>query len=265
MSTQVSLAVDGHAARIRFQADNGIQLLGPETRQRLATVLDELEQHADVSAVVFEATGRVFIAGADINELRSLDEASAYQNSRQGQSLMNRVAALSSTTIAAIHGACAGGGCELALACDMRVATQNARIGLPETGIGIIPGWGGTVRAPRLIGSAAARRLILTGELVDARTALQIGLIDAVADDEAALRRIVDQRVADILSRGPAARARAKALITEFEGPPADGQFEQEARAFAACYRTQEPYCGMDAFLQKQTPVWPSVPIEPTG
>lgn len=256
MTTDISLSVDGPVARVVFQADNGIQLLGPETRQRLAGVLDELEATSCVSVVVFEATGRVFIAGADINELRSLNEETAYTNSRDGQTLMNRVAALPATTIAAIHGACAGGGCELALACDMRVATANARIGLPETAIGIIPGWGGTVRAPRILGSAAARRLILTGELVDAATALQLGLVDAVAADEPALRTLVDERIATILARGPGARALAKQLITEFEGPPPEAAFEKEAQAFANCYRTSEPNCGMTAFLEKTTPDW---------
>lgn len=256
MPTNVELTSDGSVARVLFQADNGIQLLGPDTRQRLAAVLDELEAATAVSVVVFEAAGRVFIAGADINELRSLNEETAYANSREGQSLMNRVAALPATTIAAIHGACAGGGCELALACDMRMATSNARIGLPETGIGIVPGWGGTVRAPRILGSAAARRLILTGELVPADTALQLGLVDTVAEDESALRSLVDDRVAAILSRGPNARALAKALITEFEGPPSNAQFEAEARAFADCYRTSEPNTGMTAFLEKSVPQW---------
>ncbi len=256
MTTNVTLTVDGPVARVLFSAENGIQLLGPETRQRLAGVLGELEATSGLGVVVFEATGRVFIAGADINELRSLNEETAYANSREGQSLMNRVAALPATTVVAIHGACAGGGCELALACDMRLATANARIGLPETGIGIIPGWGGTVRAPRILGSATARRLILTGELVDAATALQLGLVDAVAEDEPALRTLVDNRVATILNRGPSARALAKFLIADFEGPPPEEQFEAESRAFAACYRTPEPNIGMTAFLEKVTPGW---------
>ncbi len=256
MTTSVSLTTDCRVARVLFHAENGIQLLGPKTRQRLAGVLDELEAASGISVVVFEASGRVFIAGADINELRSLNEDTAYANSREGQSLMNRVAALPATTIVAIHGACAGGGCELALACDMRLATANARIGLPETSIGIIPGWGGTVRAPRILGSATARRLILTGELVDAATALQLGLIDAVAADEPALRSLVDDRVATLLNRGPNARAVAKSLVTDFEGPPPDDQFETEARAFADCYRTSEPHVGMTAFLEKSTPDW---------
>ena len=256
MTTNVTLTLDAPVARVQFSAENGIQLLGPDTRQRLAGVLDELESASGISVVVFEATGRVFIAGADINELCSLNEETAYANSREGQSLMNRVAGLPATTIVAIHGACAGGGCELALACDMRLATANARIGLPETGIGIIPGWGGTVRAPRVLGSASARRLILTGELVDAATALQLGLVDAVAEDEAELRILVDERIAIVLRRGPNARALAKSLIAAFEGPPSEEQFEAEARAFAACYRTSEPHIGMAAFLGKSDADW---------
>lgn len=256
MTTQVEFSTDGPVGRVRFSGPGGIQLLGPETRTRFGEVLTELEQRGDLSVVVFEAVGRVFIAGADINELRSLTPENAADNSRSGQALMNRVAALPATTIAAIHGACAGGGCELALACDLRLAASSVKIGLPETSIGIIPGWGGTVRATRLLGCAVAKRLILTGELLSAEAALRCGLVDDVVSDDQ-FRDAVEQRVAALLSRGPQARKQAKRLITDFGGGTLAELFEAEALGFAECYRTGEPVTGMTAFLEKRPAVWP--------
>lgn len=258
MNTQVTLTTDGPLARVRLSGEKGVQLLGAGTRQRLHDVLAEIEQLPEINVVVFEAEGRTFIAGADINELKSLNAETGFENSQQGQALMNRVAALSATTIAAINAACAGGGTELALACDMRIAAEDAVIGLPETRIGVLPGWGGTVRATRLLGSSAARRLILTGELVSASTALQLGLVDLVTNADE-FRAAVDERIELVAKSGPQARATAKRLITQFEGPDAAAQFLTESRAFAECYATGEPELGMAAFLAKTDADWPSL------
>lgn len=258
MSTEVTLTTAATIARIQLAGENGIQLLDATTRLRLHGVLSEIEQSRSISIVVFEAVGRTFIAGADINELRSLNATTGFENSQQGQALMSRIAALPATTIASIHAACAGGGTELALACDMRIAADDAVIGLPETRIGIVPGWGGTVRATRLLGSATARRLILTGELVPAARALQLGLIDEMAAKEN-FRTAVDERITLLASRGPHARAMSKKLISQFEGPEADVQFLAESRAFAECYLTGEPELGMAAFLEKIDADWASL------
>lgn len=258
MDTQVTLTTDGTVARVQLSGAKGVQLLGAATRQRLHDVLTEIEHQSAISVVVFEAEGRTFIAGADIKELRSLNAETGFENSQQGQALMSRIAALSATTLVAIHAACAGGGTELALACDMRIAAEGAVIGLPETRIGVLPGWGGTVRATRLLGSAAARRLILTGELVSAATALQLGLVDQVMSDDE-FRAAIDERVEIVSSRGPHARAAAKKLIGQFEGPDAEAQFLAESRAFAECYPTGEPELGMAAFLGKVDADWCSL------
>lgn len=255
MSTQVTLTTNGSLARICFAADNRIQLLTRDVRSQLCGILDELEQRSDVSVVVFEAEGRVFIAGADINELLSLTVENAADNSREGQAMMSRIEKLKATTLIAMHGACAGGGCELALACDMRMAAESAVIGLPETRIGIVPGWGGTVRATRVLGSATARRMILSGELLPAAMALQLGLVDEMTTD-AEFREAVEARIETLLARGPFARAQAKKLIRQFEGPDSAAQFEAEALAFAECYRTHEPQIGMQAFLEKRDAEW---------
>ena len=258
MTTEVTLTTNGPIARVKLSGEKGIQLLGAETRGRLHEVLAEIEQLSAINVVVFEAEGRTFIAGADINELRSLNAETGFANSQQGQALMTRIAALSATTIAAIHSACAGGGTELALACDMRMAAEDSAIGLPETRIGVLPGWGGTVRATRLLGSAAARRLILTGELVSAATALQLGLVDQVVSEDE-FRSAVEERINLVASRGPHARATAKKLIAQLEGPDDEDPFLAESKAFTACYPTGEPELGMAAFLSKTDANWASL------
>ncbi|RMG41091.1 MAG: hypothetical protein D6725_02115, partial [Planctomycetota bacterium] len=192
---------------------------------------------------------------ADIRELKRLDAATAVEDAYHGQGLMNRIAALPATTIAAIHAACAGGGCELALACDLRLAAERARIGLPETSIGMIPGWGGTVRTVRLLGGVVARRLILTGELLPAADALRIGLVDAVFPNDA-FRQGVDGWIDRLLTRAPAARKTAKRLIRRLEAEDWDSAFRAEAHAFASCYASGEPAEGMAAFLDKRPAAW---------
>ena len=256
MTTQVDLVLDGPIARIHLRGNNGVQILSAATRQRLLEVVEEVAQ-TDCSVVVFAAEGRTFIAGANIDELRGLNEHSAYEDSRAGQRLMCGIESLPQTTIAAIHSACAGGGTELALACDLRFAAEGAKIGLPETAIGILPGWGGTVRAPRLLGAAVVRRLILTGELIAAEEALRIGLVNAVFPVEQ-FREAVEARIAQLLTRAPLARRCVKQLLAQHaaDGINLAAQYEAEARAFAECYRTSEPLEGQSAFLEKRAATW---------
>ena len=259
MTTQVNLVLNGPIARITLQGEKGIQILSAVTRQRLLEIVEQVSQ-TDCSVAVFAAEGRTFIAGANIDELRSLNEASAYADSRAGQRLMNQIEAMPQTTIAAIHSACAGGGTELALACDLRFAAEGAKIGLPETTIGILPGWGGTVRATHLLGGAIARRLILTGELISATEALRIGLVDGVFLAEQfgfQIERLIEQ----VLKCAPQARRRVKHLMLQHvsQGAELTSQYEAEARAFAECYPTGEPLEGQAAFLEKRVANWAKI------
>jgi len=256
MATQVELSLNGPVARITLRGEKGIQILSAETRRWLRDIVAQVAT-ADCSIVVFAGEGRTFIAGASIDELRSLDEAGALKDSRAGQQLMSAIEELPQTTIAAIHGACAGGGTELVLACDLRFAAEGAKIGLPETSIGVLPGWGGTVRATHLLNPAVARRLILTGELIAANEALRIGLVDAVFPPET-FSDGVEARIAQILTRGPQVRQRVKHLLRlhAVDGVDLTAQYDAEAQAFAECYRTGEPREGMSAFLEKRPVAW---------
>jgi enoyl-CoA hydratase len=256
MSTTVELVAESPGvARVVFRSDTGVQILSRDVCNALRKIVASLKSSPTVRVVVFEARGRTFLAGADLRELRDLTRKTALRYARDGQDLFARIARLRAMTIAAIHAPCVGGGCEMALACDLRLAASSARIGLPEVTLGIVPGWGGTVRATRLLGAAGARRLILSGELLDAEAALRLGLVDAVIEDDR-FRDVVDARMAQLLKTAPDAAARAGRLIERIDPTGTRRLFEREAREFAACYATDEPFEGIQAFIDKRPPRW---------
>jgi len=248
-------AADG-VARIRFESDTGVQLLSLEVLDQLAEVVRQVADQPP-RVVVLEARGRTFLAGASLHELRALDQRSARRYSRRGQKLFRRIAHLPCLTVCAIHAACAGGGCELALACDFRYLAESARIGLPEVTLGLIPGWGGAARALRQLGPLAARRLILSGELIPAREAHQLGLADAVLGDDS-FRSDLDTRLAQLLRAAPEAVATAKRFLAQGPHLDLDDLLHEEARLFSRCYQTREPAEGLAAFLEKRPARWPA-------
>ena len=249
------MKLDGAIARITFSSENGIHILGKAARDQLAEILGQIEADTNCRVVVFAAEGRTFCAGADLQELHGLNAETAAAYAAEGQQLMTRIAELRLPTIAAIHAACAGGGCELALACDFRLGAGGCRIGLPETSIGIIPGWGGTVRTVRLLGTHPARRIVLTAELWRAEEALQLGLLHAVFPDDE-FPAAVEAEANKLLTRGPTALEQAKLLMDSIPVGEIQEQLSREARLFAECYATGEPQEGIGAFLEKRVPRW---------
>lgn len=249
------ISTGGQIHRIRFTSAGGIQILSEDVCRKLTQILKSVAKHPP-RILVFEATGRTFLAGAELRELAALDRRAARRYSRRGQKLFRKIAELPCLTVAAIHAACAGGGCELSLACDFRFLAETARIGLPEVTLGIIPGWGGAARAVRVLGPVAARRLILSGDLLPASEAWQIGLADAVfpvKDFSAA----VEARLQRLLRCAPGAIAMAKRFLAEGHHLDLTDLLAEESRLFARCYSTPEPAEGIAAFLQKRDAVWP--------
>jgi enoyl-CoA hydratase/carnithine racemase len=256
MSTTVELLATGNGvARVVFRSENGVQILSRAVCDELRAIVKRLKVDKTVRVIVFEAEGRTFLAGADLKELQALNRKTARKYSREGQRLFQRIAELPAVTICAIHAVCAGGGCELALACDLRVAGAGARIGLPEVTLGLIPGWGGTVRATLLLGAATARRIILSGELFGAADAATLGLVDAVFPDDR-FRAAVDARVAESLKAAPSAAGRAKRLIAGIDAIELPDLLEMESEEFSRCYATDEPLEGLAAFLEKRAAGW---------
>jgi enoyl-CoA hydratase/carnithine racemase len=256
MSTSVELVQnEAGVSRVVFQSENGIQILSRATLDQLKAVLKALKGDKTVRIVVFEAQGRTFLAGADLAELKALNRKTARRFARVGQQLFQKIAELPALSIAAIHAACVGGGFELSLACDMRLAAASATIGAPEVKLGLIPGWGGTVRTTLLVGPAHSKRIILSGELFPAADAQRLGIVDAVFPDDE-FRASVDARIALLSKAGPNAAVAAKRLIADIYAVELDDLLEMEAHQFAACYTTGEPAEGIAAFLEKRPAGW---------
>ncbi|HKO62649.1 MAG TPA: enoyl-CoA hydratase/isomerase family protein [Pyrinomonadaceae bacterium] len=179
--------VDDSAAIIRFNRPSQRNSLSISTLLELGKTLDDLVRRPDIHSIVFTGAGKVFASGADISELVRLDEAAAHEFSQLGQQTFQKIADAKQLTIAAINGYCMGGGLDLALACDIRVASRDAVLSHPGAKRGIITGWGGTQRLPRLVGRQNALDLFLTARLVNSEEALQMGLVSRICDPDSVL------------------------------------------------------------------------------
>jgi len=250
----VSLAQDGAVLTITVDRPKVLNALNQATLGELDAAVDFAGRDASVRAVILTGAGdKAFVAGADINELKANTPLQAKEIARRGQRLFGRIERLGKPVIAAINGFALGGGLELATACTFRVASSHAVLGLPEVKLGVIPGYGGTQRLPRLIGLGRAAELILTGDFIKADEAQRIGLVNHVVAPEALLpetRKIVDR----ILQRGPlAVRYAIEAL---FRGPdmPLEEGLNLESNLFGLLTTTADLQEGMSAFLEKREP-----------
>jgi len=255
MSTQARLTVQSDVARLTFENAAGLNLLDANCRAEVTAALLRLREERNVRVLVISAVGRVFLAGADVEEMRSLNPMGAIHYAEMGQQLMNRLEDLPQVTIAAIHGTCLGGGCELSLACDWRVLASGARIGLPEVRLGLIPGWGGTYRAVRNLGLTRAQQLVLRGEPLTAAEAHAVGLAQQVVS-EAELTNAVETLVKDLLTRGPDGLRWAKQTLLAHAAGDRTDALRREALAFAACFENGQPHEGVTAFREKRAPRW---------
>ncbi len=249
---------------IRAEDQDSIRILTVSRPEKLnalnASVLEDLgaaiaaaESSPDLRCLIVTGAGeKAFIAGADIGELATLSPLEGREHARRGQALFDRIANLPVPTIAAINGFAYGGGLELAMACSLRVASDNARMGLPETSLGILPGYGGTQRLARLVGRARALELVLTAEKgLTAAEAERIGLVNRVVPAGGALNGALElaRRIA---ANGPVAcRYAMEAIGRGLEMPLAEGQL-LEATLFGLCAATSDTREGMSAFLEKR-------------
>ncbi len=244
--TEVRLTLEGSRATITLETAGGINVLASEVLESLGNIVAQIAGNPDVRTTVVAAKGKAFVAGADIKEMAGFSPNQARIYGAMGETVLNAIAALPSITVAAIQGSALGGGLELALACDFRIAVGNARLGLPEVTLGLIPGWGGIPRLTQLVGPAHARRLYLLGESVTAAEALSWGLVDELVETPEEL----ESHVSDFcrLSRraAPAAVALAKRAA----------RTAQPLAAFADCFDSDDSQEGIAAFLDKRPARW---------
>jgi len=256
----------GAEGEVKWTLDEGVLLLTIDRPRVLNALsrqtLDVLEQAFEdaaaddtVKAVVITGGGeKAFVAGADIPEIKALDTAEGLAFAQRGHALFRRIAEFPRVVIAAVNGFALGGGCELAMACDIRLADEKARFGQPEINLGILPGYGGTQRLPRLVGRGRALQILLTGDMLDAARAAELGLVDRVVP----AGTVVEEAVAlarTIAGKAPLAVAAIKKAVAASEGDP-DAGFVAEAQAFAAVMVTDDKVEGIDAFLEKRAARW---------
>jgi enoyl-CoA hydratase/carnithine racemase len=221
---------------------------------QLDRLLGELEADKRLAALVLTGEGRFFCAGADIKELAQVNSAHIGSDlAGRGQALLNRIERFDKPIIAAINGPCLGGGLELAMACHMRIAAAGVTLGLPEITLGLIPGFGGTQRLPRIIGPSRAAEMILTGEAITAEQALNLGLVNRVVPATEVVKEATAV-AAKVAAKGRrAVQAALRAIRTGLDSPMAEG-LAREAELFGALCETADKKEGVQAFLEKRPP-----------
>ena len=248
--TTLKFDIEGQVGIITISRPDALNALNAQLLMEMGAILDIVEMHAEVLALVITGEGRAFVAGADISELATVrDSFGGREQALLGQDVMNSVAALPIPTIAAVNGFALGGGLELALACDLRVASDSAKMGLPEVGLGIIPGYGGTQRLARLIGQGRALDLIMTGRHVPADEALQLGLVNRVVEDA---KTTSVELANQCIKNGPIALGLAKEAVVRGLGVTFPQGLEIEADLFGMAVTTADAQEGLNAFLEKR-------------
>src|SRR3989449_4936344 len=243
-------------ARVTVNRPKVLNALNEKTVREIHAAFSSLRDDPNVGVVILTGSGeKAFVAGADINDLARMTPLQGEASSKLGQAALREIETLGKPVIAAINGFALGGGCELAVACHIRFASENARLGLPEVGLGIIPGYGGTQRLPRIVGLGHALELITTARVIDAQEALRIGLVNRVLP-AAELIPHCEKVAGEILSRGAlAVRYAMDAAIRGMETDLTQG-LEREAGHFGLLAATTDMHEGLKAFLEKRKPTF---------
>ncbi len=246
----ISVEIDDHGiANVVINRPDKLNALNDQVLNELAEVFKDIQINKDIKAVLLTGSGeKAFVAGADIKELAELDERSGRMASQKGQQIFQAIEDTRKPVVAVVNGYALGGGAELAMACHLRIATPNAVFGLPEVGLGLIPGYGGTQRLSHIIGNARALEMILTGKQVKAEKALEMGLVNHVSEDaEEEARNLLGK----ILKNGPIAIR--KAITAVYHSDDSNG-YQVEADLFGLLCSTEDFKEGTQAFLEKRKP-----------
>ena len=244
--------IDGHIATITINKPQVLNALSTEVLTDLNQVLDEVEKVENIYAVILTGAGeKSFVAGADISEMKDKNKTQAAEYGAFGNKVFLRIENFPCPVIAAVNGFALGGGCELAMACDIRIASETARFAQPETGLGITPGFGGTQRLARLVGAGRAKELIYTCRTIKAEEALALGLVNKVTKPEALMQETLAM-AQTICQKAPFAIKQAKAAVNQGLQVSIDKALAIETEEFAQCFTTEDQKMAMNAFVKKE-------------
>lgn len=236
---------------VTISRPESLNALNSDTIQELRLVLQHIDDTAEVKGVIITGSGvKAFVAGADIKEIAELNEMNARKFSEAGQEVFAMIEDCEKPIIAAVNGFALGGGCELAMACHIRIASENAKFGLPEVSLGVIPGYGGTQRMTQLVGKGKAFELIMTGDMISAKDALSLGLVNHVTESQEQLLELSNKIMSKITAKAPLAIGMiihcVNAVFLEENGYPT------EANSFSSCCKTEDFKEGTQAFIEKR-------------
>lgn len=248
----VLLEREGNIAIVTINRPKALNALNSETLHDLDNVVEHLEGENDVYVVILRGAGeKSFVAGADIAEMKDLNEEEGKNFGLLGNRVFRRLENLDKPVIAAISGFALGGGCELAMSCDIRIASEKAKFAQPEVGLGITPGFGGTQRLPRIVGDAIAKEMIYTGKIVKADEALRIGLINKIVAPEVLMDEAMKMALM-IAGNAPIAVKLCKDAINRGTQVDIDAAIVVEAEDFGKCFATEDQVEGMSAFVERR-------------
>lgn len=250
----LSLESSNGILKITINRETALNALNHKTLEELKTTMEEAIDNKEISGVIITGAGeKAFVAGADITELAKMTEVNGRNFAEQGQEIFEMIEGSSKPVIAAINGFALGGGCELAMACHMRIALPNAKFGQPEVNLGVIPGYGGTQRLTQLVGKGKALELMLTGDMIGADEALSLGLINYKVDSKEEMIAKAEEILAKVKTKAPLAIGMVidcvKAVYTSGENG-----YQTEANSFSRCCGTEDFQEGTAAFLEKRKP-----------
>ena len=245
----------GNVGIIKVNRPKALNALNTDVLRELCDVFFTLDADKDVLCIVLTGEGKAFVAGADIAQMKDLSCEEARRFAETGQDTFRLIERSTKPVIAAINGFALGGGLELAMACDIRLASDKAKLGQPEVTLGVIPGFGGTTRLRRSVGEGNARMLLFTGDMIKAEEAYHMGLVQAVYPVDELLDKAVEMAKA-IASRGPASLRLMKKLLSVNSELGLEAAATFESMAFGSCFASGEAKEGMDAFLGKRPPDW---------
>ena len=245
-------AVDEKIGVITLNRPERLNVIGTDLLNDLETVLQDIEKDTDLRALIITGAETVFVAGADIKEIRLVEDVvAAHAFVTRANQCFNRIEDLEKPVIAAVNGLALGGGCELALACDIRVAAETAVFGLPEIKLGVMPGAGGTQRLPRLVGAGRAKEIMYSGDSIDAQEAFRIGLVNRVVADDRMMQAALEV-AGQLAARPPVALAMIKSAVNRGADLDLKAALEYEARCFEILFATRDRKEGMQAFVDKR-------------